>query len=360
MIINRSRINKLEPYEKVIPSGNDVVVGVINPPVDRLRELGFSESLEDGESVLRMLWPVLGLFYVVWLGRRMHGATLRFLAGVTCLLFLVDGALREFRAPRFTPYTDAGMRPYQAWIDAVGSAGGLAFWAHPEGASTIPPRIVAGVAQVLSDTPRHADDLVNTRRYAGFAALYADHITATEPGREWDRTLIDYLRGEREQPAWGTGEIDYHGDEPGGRIHDIQTVLFVTERSRRGVLEALARGRSYAVRGGDEALQLRRWTVTTAAGAAVSGQIVSTEGQPWTVSTVVDKVNGTSEAVDLRLIKGDMEGRVQVVADISGVTPLHVEHVETRSVAGSHYYYRLLVRSRTSTLTSNPIFVRGG
>jgi hypothetical protein len=46
------------------------------------------------------------------------------------------------------------------------------------------------VAQVLSDTPRHAGDLVGTRRYSGFAALYGDHITATEPGREWDRTLM--------------------------------------------------------------------------------------------------------------------------------------------------------------------------
>jgi hypothetical protein len=313
---------------------------------------------QDGQSILRMLWPVLGLFYAVWLGRHMHG-TMRLLTGAICLMFLVDGALSDFRAPRFDPYLDAGLRPYQAWIDAVATAGGLAFWAHPEGASTIPPRSVAGVAQVLSDTQRHAGDLVNTQRYVGFAALYGDHITATEPGREWDRTLVDYLRGHRERPPWGMGEIDYHRDEPGGRIHDIQTVLFVDQRSRRGVLEALARGRAYAVRGGDEALQLRRWRVTTDAGTAVSGQMVSTAGRPWTVSIVVDKVNGAAEAVDLRLVRGDGEGRVHVVAHISGVTPLHVEHVETRLAPSSRGYYRLLVRSPTSTLTSNPIFVRG-
>ena len=314
---------------------------------------------QDGQSILRMLWPVLGLFYAVWLGRLLHGTLVRLLIGASCLLFLVDGALSDFRTPRFDPYVDAGMRPYQAWIDAVAAAGGLAFWAHPEGASTIPPRSVAGVAQVLSDTPRHAGDLVGTRRYSGFAALYGDHITATEPGREWDRTLIDYLRGDRARPVWGTGEIDYQRNEPGGRIHDIQTVLFVEERSRRGVLEALARGRAYAVRGGDEALQLKRWMVITAAGAAVSGQMVSTAGGPWTISTVVDKVNGAAEAVDLRLVRGDMEGRVDVVAVISGVTPLQVEHIETRLERGSRCYYRLLVRSRTSMLTSNPIFVRG-
>ncbi|MFP6644528.1 MAG: hypothetical protein VCF24_13380, partial [Candidatus Latescibacterota bacterium] len=47
-----------------------------------------------------------------------------------------------------------------------------------------------------------------------------------------------------------------------------------------------------------------------------------------------------------RLVRGDMEGRVDVVAVISGVTPLQVEHIETRLERGSRCYYRLLVRSR--------------
>ena len=50
---------------------------------------------------------------------------------------------------------------------------------------------------------------------------------------------------------------------------------------------------------------------------------------------------------------------MDVVAVISGVTPLQVEHIETRLERDSRCYYRLLVRSRTSMLTSNPIFVRG-
>ena len=79
---------------------------------------------QDGQSILRMLWPVLGLFYAVWLGRLLHGTLVRLLIGASCLLFLVDGALSDFRTPRFDPYVDAGMRPYQAWIDAVATAGG--------------------------------------------------------------------------------------------------------------------------------------------------------------------------------------------------------------------------------------------
>ena len=135
---------------------------------------------QDGGSILRMLWPVLGLFYAVWLGRRMHGGLLRTLVGGVCLLFLLEGALQGFRRSRFDPYVDAGQQPYQMWIDAVAEAGGLAYWSHPEGASTIAPYSVGGVAQVLSDTPRHAGDLVTSQRYTGFAALYADHITLGE------------------------------------------------------------------------------------------------------------------------------------------------------------------------------------
>lgn len=315
---------------------------------------------QDGGSVLRMLWPMLGLLYAFWFGRRMHGAVVRRLLGGVCLLFLIDGGLQEFRATRFDPYVDAGLQPHQAWIDAVATAGGLAFWAHPEAASTIPARSIGAVASVVSATPAHAQDLLETSRYTGFAALYADNITATEPGRQWDQALIAYLRGERQRPVWGTGEIDYHRDEPGGRIHDIQTVVLATERSRDGVLQALARGRAYAVRGGDEALQLRRWIVSGAAGEAASGQLVSTEGRPWTVTAVLDKVNGQAEHVEVRLVRADMDGKVQVVADIDGMTPLHLEHVDTRLAPASRCYYRLLARSRTSKLTSNPIFVRGG
>ncbi len=314
---------------------------------------------QDGSAVLRMLWPVLGLFYALWLGRRMHGTVLRLLVASICLLFLLDGSLGDFRVARFDANVDTGPQPYQAWIDAVAAADGLSFWAHPEAALTIPAHSVAGIVEVHSQTPAHAGDLLATQGYTGFAALYADNVTATEPGREWDQTLIEYLQGRRARPSWGMGEIDYHRQERGAELHDIQTVLFVEERSRQGVLEALTHGRAYAVRGGDEALQLQRFVATTVVGEAVAGQQVSTAGKPWTVSAVIDKANGTTEVVDLRLVRGTAQGQVEVVARLSGSTPLHVEHVETRLPQDEQCYFRLLVTSRTSILTSNPIFLRG-
>ncbi|MDA0333993.1 MAG: hypothetical protein O2782_02395 [bacterium] len=314
---------------------------------------------QDGSAILRMLWPVLGLFYALWLGRRMHGVFLRLLVSGVCLLFLLDGSLGDFRVARFDANVDAGLQPYQAWIDAVAAAEGLTFWAHPEAASTIPPHSIAGMVEVYSQTPAHAGDLLATQGYTGFAALYADHTTATEPGREWDQTLIEYLQGRRARPSWGTGEIDYHRQERRAEIHDIQTVLFVEERSRPGVLEALTHGRAYAVRGGDDALQLQRFVVATVVGEAISGQQVSTAGKPWTVSAVIDKADGSAEVVDLRLVRGTAQGQVEVVAAISGATPLHIEHIETHLAPDEQCYFRLLATSRTSMLTSNPIFLRG-
>lgn len=52
MIIKRSRINKLGPYEKLIPTGDAVVAGVVNLQTVHLQKIGFPKTLEAGESIL--------------------------------------------------------------------------------------------------------------------------------------------------------------------------------------------------------------------------------------------------------------------------------------------------------------------
>jgi hypothetical protein len=206
---------------------------------------------------------------------------------------------------------------------------------------------------VVSDTPPHPQDLLETSGYTGFAALYGDHVTATEPGAEWDQLLRAHLDGRRERPVWGTGEIDYHSRlQPGNRIHDILTVFLVRERTRAAVLEALRRGRVYAVRGGDEQLVLRRFEVDTGLGAGVAGEEVASSGRA-AVRVLVEKANGSAEPVEVRLVR---DGKV--AAQVEGAAPLELEHAETDLHPGDRTYYRLLARSRTALLTSNPIFVR--
>lgn len=52
VIKNKKKIRSLNPYIKMIPSGNRLVVGTVNPPDKKLRRAGFSSSPIIGESVL--------------------------------------------------------------------------------------------------------------------------------------------------------------------------------------------------------------------------------------------------------------------------------------------------------------------
>jgi len=51
-MIKKSRIRSLNPYIKLIPGTTNVYVGVINPTEARLKRIGFSGDLKDGETVL--------------------------------------------------------------------------------------------------------------------------------------------------------------------------------------------------------------------------------------------------------------------------------------------------------------------
>jgi hypothetical protein len=304
-------------------------------------------------SGLLLLWPLAGLAYFALLRGR-HPGPLRWVVLVISVLCLVNNA--PFKVPLMDPYSgDLGPAPFQNYIDYVQQRGGMVFWPHPEAKSGIPPQtVLGGLLQVVSLTPPHPEDLVETRGYTGFAALYGDNITITEPGGVWDQLLGEYLAGTRDRPIWGTGEIDYHDHEQkGSQIHDILTVFLVRERTRAAVLEALRQGRLYAVRGGDEQLQLRRFALDTELGSAVSGEEVASSGQA-VVSVFLDKANGASESVEARLVR---DGRV--VARFDGVTPLEFQYLETGLRMGEKTYYRLLAASRTARVTSNPIFATG-
>jgi len=312
-----------------------------------------SEALEVWHwSSLLLLWPLLGLIYA-WVGR--HPRALRWPVAVISVLCLVNNF--PFKVPLWDAYSgDLGPAPYQYYIDYVIDHGGLVFWTHPESKSTIKPiDVFGGQARIFSVTPPHAEDLVHTYGYTGFAALYGDNITATEPGRQWDQILQEYLRGERQRPIWGDGEIDYHYDDVKRRnqIHDILTVFLVQERTREAVLEAMRHGRMYAARGGDEMLLLSSFRVDTELERAVAGEEVASQGDAE-VHIRIDKASGGEEQTRVRLIKSG-----EVVAQVSGVTPLEFKHIDTSIQPGEKVYYRLLAYSRTARLTSNPIFVTG-
>lgn len=51
-MIRRSKIRSLNPYLKIMPESSDMYAGVINPPEDLLRRMGFSAALTNGETIL--------------------------------------------------------------------------------------------------------------------------------------------------------------------------------------------------------------------------------------------------------------------------------------------------------------------
>ncbi|KHE92945.1 MAG: hypothetical protein SCABRO_01334 [Candidatus Scalindua brodae] len=162
---------------------------------------------------------------------------------VNASLMLIE--FHPFKSSLFDQYSgDQGYLPYQELIDYVGDKGGMTFWTHPEAGAGVNAR----KGPITVKTPKHPESLLMTRGYTGFATIYGTWTTVTEPGKEWDRVLLEYCRGERNAPAWGISTADYHKEGGSGRLGDFPTVFLVKKRTREEVLSAIKQGRMYACR----------------------------------------------------------------------------------------------------------------
>jgi hypothetical protein len=255
-----------------------------------------------------------------------------------------------FTVDRYPPWRDYGTEPYQVLIDEVERRGGAAVWSFPEGPDA--GERSYGPVKVRWRTEAYPDDLLRTSGYTGFGAVYEQPLRFARPGEGWDRLLTHHVAGERAQPVWGVGEAGFHSGRGGKRLRPVQTVFFVEERSPAGALDALARGRMYAVRNSGEAtLVLSELAVTGGGAAAGMGDTLrAAAGTPVEVRASVSSPTG-SHAVRVTLVK---DGKVE--ASWAGRTPLEVRHPDVAGVRRS--YYRLDARvSSADYLVSNPVFV---
>jgi hypothetical protein len=290
-----------------------------------------------------LLWPLAGGAYALLMTA--HPLVTRVGVGVVSLLCLIDNA--PFKVPLWDAYKgDLGPAPYQCYIDAVNERGGLVFWVEPDRREIV--ELFGGRIGAICPPSSITSDLVHTFDYAGFAALHQGRGEHAEPGRAWDRALGQYLRRERERPVWGIGDADYRG----GVIQGARTVVLVSERSRRGVLEALRAGRMYAAAGPD-GLELEEFTVLTDRTRGGAGQHLESGG-PVSVKVRVGAAAGEPQQLRLRLVRSG-----KVVAQFTGTTPLEFTHVDEDLGPGQRTYFRLLAYSQNGRLVSNPIFVRG-
>ncbi len=177
-----------------------------------------------------------------WLARRI-GSLL--LTGAALLLLFNAW---PFSRPIFSAYDERlGYRPYQAVIDMVNGRGGLALWSMPE-ARDFRTYSFGRLGSVIVKTDPYPEALMLTQGYAGFGGLYQEARMATDPGGLWDQLIQLYASGQRSTPPVLVGETAFHGpDQAGKELDQVVTVLWVRDRTVAGVLDALRRGRAYAV-----------------------------------------------------------------------------------------------------------------
>jgi hypothetical protein len=202
-------------------------------------------------------------------------------------------------------------------------------------------------------TEPYADDLLKTFRYTAFGAVYEDTSTFERPGGGWDRVLGEYVRGERSRPAWAVAESGFHGLTAGKQVGPLQTVFLVESRTEAGVLDALRRGRMYAVQRTRElGFDLPQFAVTAGGASAGAGETLKVPaGTPIELSVAVEASDGRSHDVRLAVVAN---GRA--VALERGGTPFRTVYRTTTD--GTPLVLRVEARGSQQRVLSNPIFVR--
>jgi hypothetical protein len=289
----------------------------------------------------------LGRGAVIIVRRRAWGR-----GGVLCaigLATLVRGW--PFTTDVFPTSSDPGVAPYQALIDRVEQLGGVTVWSFPEARDVGEERL--GPLRVGWLTEPYADDLLKTFRYTAFGAVYEDTSTFERPGGGWDRLLGEYARGERTRPAWAIAESGFHGLTAGKQVGPLQTVFLVSERSEAGVLDALRRGRMYAVQRTRElGFDLVQFTVTAGGATVGAGETLQApSGTPVELAVAVEASDGRSHDVRVAIVAN---GRA--VALERGGTPLRTVYRTTTD--GTPLVLRMEARGSQQRVLSNPIFVR--
>jgi len=198
---------------------------------------------------------------------------------ILTLLLLINN--HPFRSSPYDQYHGSqGISPYQMLIDYVNSRGGMAFWNHPETKSGR-----GKLGPIFRNTRPYPQVLTESKNYTGFAAIYGENITITEPGNIWDKVLIEYCSNQREKPVWGISTADFHKEGPvGEKLGNFPTIFLVKNKTKRDILDALKKGRMYAYRGDVDSsrLILEDFSISDSETAqnAVSGEEILLKGYP--------------------------------------------------------------------------------
>jgi len=273
------------------------------------------------------------------------------LPGLLLIIFSILAIIdyNPFRSSLFNPYAgDQGIAPFQELIDYVNQRGGFSFWNYPEQRSGVRKH-----GPIHVSTPPYPQVLYQSKNYTGFAAIYGDNITITDPGKEWDRVLNEYCRGKREKAPWGISTADFHEDgRLGLKLGFFPTTFLIREFSKKAILDALEKGRMYCSRGdGHVWPRLDYFNVFgNDAEKAFMGETLTTSRFP-VIKFRVSYNTKKPIPISIRLIRGGT-----LIHTFNSETPMEVEYMDEKAPPGEKTYYRLVDNKKH--LTSNPIFVR--
>ncbi len=297
------------------------------------------------QILLYMIILVMAMFLIKWKGFYR-------ITGVIIIVWSIVSIANSniFRSSPFDQYHgDQGIAPYQLLIDYVNSRGGLTFWNYPETASGC-----RRLGPIRVDTPPYPEVLEKSRDYTGFASLYGENITVTEPGNIWDRVLIAYCKGTRSRPVWGISTADFHREgDAGEKLGNFPTVFFLREKSRKGVLEALKNGKMYAYRGGyPQFVNLDEFSVSSPDGKneGISGDEIALKESPR-IRIFLSAAEVSERKVKVRLIRSG-----ELIQTFEGTLPMRIDYEDRYFQRGEKVYYRMDMRG-CGILVSNPIFV---
>lgn len=256
-----------------------------------------------------------------------------------------------FRSSPYDPYHgDQGSAPYQLVIDYVNKKGGLCFWNYPETRSGI-----RKLGPIHVSTPPYPELLEQTRGYTGFSALYGDTATIIEPGRLWDKLLIDYCSQARGKPIWGIATSDYHGEGESGEIlGNFVTVFFVRKKTKDELLQAMRNGKMYSYRGKyPELITLEDFSISSSENKrqGISGDEIIISSRPIIHLSVSSKTNSKN----IHLIKIIRSG--VVIKEIKTKLPFNISFIDDYYSKGKMVFYRVDIKGN-GRLLSNPIFVK--
>ena len=347
--------------------GNEhiLVIGLENPrDIEGLPSVGHRTFPASPVTSLLSLWPLAFGFagyrlYAVRDRADRRRRPLR-LPGLICLglagLFLTHNL--PFRFPKYDAYHgDQGIGPYQDLIDYADLHGALTFWAHPEQDrnETISPGlpILDNLAQIRMRTGPYHEDLLKAEGYTGVAVFAEGLRNVIPPGGAWDRALLEYVEGRRDAPVWGIGEVDYK--DRTSPITSTLTYLFIKDLSKSSVMDALRKGRAYAVHGPRvQDIGLESFTVTSADGrSAGMGEDLEVSAPPRLLFRTTGSDTTNQDPTEARVIRNGFE----VFREKRTGAGIDWSFEDATLKPGSRVFYRLETEFRTNRIATNPIFV---